>query len=426
MKILVVGSGGREHALCWKLAQNPKVTAIYAAPGNGGTAEVGTNLDIGDDDIPAIVSFARTNAIDLVVAGPELPLVLGLADALASEKIPCFGPNAYAANLEGSKAFSKTVMREAGVPTAPFEIFEDFEAAKAYVLEKGAPLVVKADGLAAGKGVVVARTVEEAVEALDEMMNKKAFGSAGARVVVEEALTGEEASFLAFCDGKNFALLPSSQDHKPIGEGDTGPNTGGMGAYSPAPVLRKERYAEMAGLCIKPILDHLAAKGQPFKGVLYAGLMFTERGPMVLEYNVRFGDPECQPLLMRLESDLLEIMFACVEGRLDTVQVVSTPKTAVGVVVAAQGYPKSYPKGMEITGIDQADALEGVKVFQAGTRKDGETTRTSGGRVLCVTALGEGLQEARDKAYQALALVHFENSYHRRDIAEKGLQRLSK
>ncbi|MBU1247176.1 MAG: phosphoribosylamine--glycine ligase, partial [Proteobacteria bacterium] len=347
-----------------------------------------------------------------------------LSDALASEGIPCFGPNAYAANLEGSKAFSKTVMRDAGVPTSPFAIFERYDEAKEFIERKGAPLVVKADGLAAGKGVIVATTIEEALEAIHDMMVKRVFGAAGERVVIEETLQGEEASFLAFCDGTNYALLPSAQDHKPVGEGDTGPNTGGMGAYSPAPVLPKERYEEMAELCIRPILKHMAEKGQPFKGVLYAGLMFTESGPQVLEYNVRFGDPECQPLLMRLESDLLEIMFACIEGRLDTVQVISSPKTAIGVVMAAAGYPKSYPRGMEISGLDRIGQLDNVMVFQAGTKKDGDKTVTSGGRVLCVTALGDTLAEAKTQAYKALDLIHFDQSYHRRDIGDKGLKRL--
>jgi len=424
MKILVVGSGGREHALCWKLSQNPKVKEIMCAPGNGGTAQVGENIPVKDDDIPSLVKLAREREVDLVVAGPELPLVLGLENALTREGIPCFGPSAYAANLEGSKAFSKNVMAEAGVPTAPFRVFDEFEPAVAFIKEKGAPIVVKADGLAAGKGVVVASTVEEAIEAVEQMMVKNVFGAAGERVVVEETLKGEEASFLAFCDGYNYALLPSCQDHKAIYEGDTGPNTGGMGAYSPAPILPKEKYEETAELCIKPILRHLAAKGEPFKGVLYAGLMYTENGPSVLEYNVRFGDPECQPLLMRLETDLLEIMFACIDGKLDQVDVVCTPQTACGVVMAAEGYPGSYPKGMEITGIDEADAMEGVKVFQAGTQFVDGKILTSGGRVLCVTALGDDLAAAQKKAYEAVTKVHYENSYFRRDIADKGIKRL--
>jgi len=424
MKILVVGSGGREHALCWKLAQNPKVESVMCAPGNGGTAQVGENIPVKDDDIPALVSLAREREVDLVVAGPELPLVLGLENALRQEGIPCFGPNAFAANLEGSKAFSKNVMADAGVPTAAFRVFDEFEPAVAFIKEKGAPIVVKADGLAAGKGVVVATTEEEAIEAIEGMMVKKEFGAAGERVVIEEALKGEEASFLAFCDGLNYALLPSSQDHKAVYEGDTGPNTGGMGAYSPAPILPKEKYKETAELCIRPILKHLAAKGEPFKGVLYAGLMYTENGPSVLEYNVRFGDPECQPLLMRLETDLLEIMFACIDGKLDQVDVKSTSQTACGVVMAAEGYPGSYPKGMEITGLEDADALEGVKVFQAGTQMDDDRIVTSGGRVLCVTALGDDLAAAQKKAYEAVAKVHFDQSYYRKDIADKGLKRL--
>ncbi|BCS89050.1 phosphoribosylamine--glycine ligase [Pseudodesulfovibrio sediminis] len=424
MKILVVGSGGREHALCWKLSQNPKVTQIMCAPGNGGTAQVGENIAVKDDDIPALVKLAKEREVDLVVVGPELPLVLGLENALRQEGIPCFGPNAFAANLEGSKAFSKNVMADAGVPTAPFRVFDEFDEAVAFIKEKGAPIVVKADGLAAGKGVVVATSEEEAIEAVEEMMVKKAFGSAGDRVVIEEALKGEEASFLAFCDGTNFAMLPSSQDHKAAYEGDTGPNTGGMGAYSPAPILPKEKYAETAELCIKPILRHLAAKDEPFKGVLYAGLMYTDNGPSVLEYNVRFGDPECQPLLMRLETDLLEIMFACIDGKLDEIDVVSTPQTACGVVIAAEGYPGSYSKGMEVTGLDAADAMEGVKVFQAGTKVDGDKIVTSGGRVLCVTALGDDLAAAQKKAYEAVDKVHFDKSFYRKDIADKGLKRI--
>ncbi|NDV18219.1 phosphoribosylamine--glycine ligase [Pseudodesulfovibrio sp. JC047] len=424
MKILIVGSGGREHALCWKLAQSPKVESILCAPGNGGTAQIGENIDIKDDDIPALIALAKDREVDLVVAGPEMPLVLGLENALRQEGIPCFGPNAFAANLEGSKAFSKNVMADAGVPTAAFRVFDIYEDAVAFIKERGAPIVVKADGLAAGKGVVVATTEEEAIEAIEEMMVKKAFGSAGDRVVIEETLQGEEASFLCFCDGTNYAMLPSCQDHKAAYEGDTGPNTGGMGAYSPAPILPKDKYEETAELCIKPILRHLAAKGEPFKGVLYAGLMYTENGPSVLEYNVRFGDPECQPLLMRLETDLLTVMFACIDGKLDQIEVTSTPQTACGVVIAAEGYPGSYPKGMEVTGLDDADAMDGVKVFQAGTRVDGDKIVTSGGRVLCVTALGDDLAAARKRAYEAVDKVHFDTSFYRRDIADKGLKRL--
>ncbi|SMF36271.1 phosphoribosylamine--glycine ligase [Desulfovibrio gilichinskyi] len=423
MKVLIVGSGGREHALAWKLGQSPKVSEIFIAPGNGGTRLEGTNVPIKDDDLPGLVKFAKENKIDLVVAGPELPLVLGIKEALAKEGIPCFGPGAYAANLEGSKAFSKMVMRDSGVPTAPFQVFEEFERAKAFVESKGAPIVIKADGLAAGKGVVVASTVEEAIESLEAMMVAKEFGSAGERVVIEEALKGEEASFLAFCSGEEYALLPSAQDHKAVGEGDTGPNTGGMGAYSPAPILPQEKYEETAELVIKPVLKLLADRGEPFVGILYAGLMYTPDGPSVLEYNVRFGDPECQPLLMRLDSDLAEIMLACVENRISEVEVKLKSETTLCVVMAAGGYPGSYEKGMEITGFEEAEQVDGVKVFQAGTTyKDGKTL-TNGGRVLGVTALGADLGAAQARAYEAVAKLSFKDAYYRRDIGNKGFKK---
>ncbi|WP_291329641.1 phosphoribosylamine--glycine ligase [Desulfovibrio sp. UCD-KL4C] len=423
MKVLIVGSGGREHALAWKLGQSPKVSEIFIAPGNGGTRLEGTNVPIKDDDLPGLVKFAKENKIDLVVAGPELPLVLGIKEALAKEGIPCFGPGAYSANLEGSKAFSKMVMRDSGVPTAPFQVFDEFARAKAFVESKGAPIVIKADGLAAGKGVVVASTVEEAIESLEAMMVTKEFGSAGERVVIEEALKGEEASFLAFCSGEEYALLPSAQDHKAVGEGDTGPNTGGMGAYSPAPVLPREKYEETAELVIKPVLKLLAERGEPFVGILYAGLMYTPDGPSVLEYNVRFGDPECQPLLMRLDSDLAEIMLACVESRISEVEVKLKAETTLCVVMAAGGYPASYEKGMEITGFEKAEQVEGVKVFQAGTTyKDGKTL-TNGGRVLGVTALGSDLKAAQARAYEAVAKLSFKDAYYRRDIGNKGFKK---
>ena len=423
MNILLVGSGGREHALAWKIRQNTLVTNLYIAPGNGGTALVGRNVPIGDDDVSALVRFASDHAIDLVVAGPELPLVLGLTDALRAVGIPCFGPGAFAAQLEGSKAFSKTMMRETGVPTAGFRVFDDHAAALEYVRAHPLPMVIKADGLAAGKGVVIAQTLPEAEAALDEMMLKQVFGPAGQTVVVEEALVGEEASFLAFCDGTTIVPMPSLQDHKRIGDNDTGPNTGGMGAYSPAPVLPEDQYPVMADLCIRPIVEHLARIGQPFKGILYAGLMMTASGPMVLEYNVRFGDPECQPLMARLASDLVDIMKTCVEGTLDPAQVRFHPETSCCVVMAAKGYPQSYPKGMTITGIEAAEEIETVTVFQAGTKlKDGQIV-TTGGRILGVTALGADLGEARDRAYRAVDRIRFDNSYYRTDIANKGLRR---
>ncbi|GAU08040.1 phosphoribosylamine--glycine ligase [Desulfoplanes formicivorans] len=423
MNILLVGSGGREHALAWKIRQSPLTTTLYIAPGNGGTALEGQNVDIAPDDIPALVDFAISKSIDLVVVGPELPLVLGLKNALEEKNIPCFGPGAYAAQLEGSKGFAKSMMQEAEVPTADFAVFDDFTMAREYLEKQTMPVVIKADGLAAGKGVVIVNTVQEGVTTLREMMEDKVFGSAGTRVVIEEALQGEEASFLAFCDGRTVVALPSSQDHKRIGEGDTGPNTGGMGAYSPAPILPRTDYQATSDLVLKPIIQHLEAMDHPFKGILYAGLMYTDKGPHVLEYNVRFGDPECQPLLARLDTDIVEIMLACVEGRLDTIDIVIKPEHSLCVVLAAKGYPGSYEKGMEISGIDDAEAIPGVKVFQAGTRLENGKTLCNGGRVLGVTALGKDLAEAKDKAYQAVNKIAFNGKYFRGDIGDKGLSR---
>ncbi|GFM36834.1 phosphoribosylamine--glycine ligase [Desulfovibrio psychrotolerans] len=422
MRILIVGNGGREHALAWKLRQSPKVKDIFIAPGNGGTALEGTNVPIAVDDLPALVAFAKEQGIDLVVPGPELPLVLGIKDALDLAGIPCFGPNAFAAQLEGSKAFAKYIMEEAGVPTAAFGVFNEFEDAREYVLNVGAPIVVKADGLAAGKGVVVAQTTDEAITALEEIMLKQAFGSSGAHVVIEECLVGEEVSFIAFCDGKTVKPLPSSQDHKAAGEGDTGPNTGGMGAYSPAPALPADRYDEIIDLVMKPVCETLGRKDKPFIGILYAGLMMTAKGPYVLEFNVRFGDPECQPLLMRLHSDLAEVMMACVQGRLAETPLEAKPETTLGVVVAAEGYPGSYPRGMEISGFEEAETVPGVKVFQAGTVLDNGVTRANGGRVLCVTALGATLAEAQKRAYEGVAKIRMDKAYYRRDIGFKGLR----
>jgi phosphoribosylamine--glycine ligase len=423
MNILLVGSGGREHALAWKIRQSPLTTTLYIAPGNGGTALEGQNVDIAPDDIPALVDFAVNKSIDLVVVGPELPLVLGLKNALEEKKIPCFGPGAYAAQLEGSKGFAKSMMQEAEVPTADFAVFDDYAMAKEYLEKQAMPVVIKADGLAAGKGVVIVDNVQQGITTLREMMVDKIFGSAGTRVVIEEALQGEEASFLAFCDGRTVVALPSSQDHKRVGEGDTGPNTGGMGAYSPAPILPRTQYQATSDLVIKPIIQHLDVMDHPFKGVLYAGLMYTNKGPHVLEYNVRFGDPECQPLLTRLDTDIVEIMLACVEGRLDTVDIAIKPEHSLCVVLAAKGYPGSYEKGMEISGIEDAEAIPGVKVFQAGTRLENGKTLCNGGRVLGVTALGKDLAEAKDKAYQAVNKIAFDGKYFRGDIGDKGLSR---
>lgn len=423
MNILIVGAGGREHALAWKISQSPLLDKLFIAPGNGGTALLGTNIPLKDNDIEGIVAFARDNEIGLVVAGPELPLVLGLHEALKAVHVPCFGPCTFDAQLEGSKAFAKNMMRETGVPTADFQVFDNYERALDYVRGHPLPMVIKADGLAAGKGVVIAQSMSEAEEALKDMMITQVFKEAGQTVVIEEALIGEEASFMAFCDGSTIVSMPSLQDHKRIGDDDTGLNTGGMGAYSPAPILPQERYEAMADLAIRPITRHLAAIGQPFKGVLYAGLMMTDQGPMVLEYNVRFGDPECQPLMARLKSDLVEIMLDCVNGTLSPEKVEFHQETSCCVVMAAQGYPQNYPKGMAITGIEAAEQIESVKVFQAGTQLQNGLPVSSGGRVLGVTALGSDLQQARERAYQAVDKIHFDNSYYRKDIANKGLRR---
>ncbi|MDM8217264.1 phosphoribosylamine--glycine ligase, partial [Desulfovibrio piger] len=422
MRVLVIGSGGREHALVWKLKQSPLVDEVYAAPGNGGTArEDAVNIDIRADDIAGLVTFARREEIGLVVPGPELALTLGITDAMKEAGIPCFGPDGYCARLEGSKAFAKNIMQRAGVPTAACAVFEDLDAARAHVQKVGAPLVVKADGLAAGKGVVVAQTTEEALAALDDIMGRKAFGAAGSRVVIEECLIGEEASFLCLCDGLRAVPLPSAQDHKAVYDGDKGPNTGGMGAYSPAPILPDEDAERMADLVARPILRELAKDGHPFVGVLYAGLMMTADGPKVLEYNTRFGDPECQPLLMRLDGDLVDIMQAALAGDLSAVPVRQKPESALGVVVCAKGYPQSYPKGMPIEGLDEAEA-DGAKVFHSGTVIENGVCKANGGRVLCVTALGKTLAEAQSKAYKAVDKIRMPDSFHRSDIGDKGIR----
>ena len=423
MRILLVGSGGREHALAWKLSQSPMVEKLLIAPGNPGTARVGTNLPIMDDDIPSLVRAAKEHTVDLVVPGPELPLVLGLKDALANANIACFGPSAFCARLEGSKVFAKNMMRKAKIPTADFQVFEEAHEAREYAKKHPLPMVIKADGLAAGKGVIIASTREEALEAIDRIMVQRVFDAAGERLIIEEALVGEEASLLAFCDGKTVIPLPSAQDHKPVGENDTGPNTGGMGAYSPAPILPEEQLGALTETTITPLIRLLAEKGQPFQGVIYAGLMFTAKGPSVLEYNVRFGDPECQPLMIRMESDLAEIMSACCRKRLDQVPVRWSPKTGLCVVLAAPGYPGAYPMGMAITGLDQAEAVPGVTVFQAGTAQAADQLVTSGGRVLGVTALAADLVSARTAAYQAADLIDFKGKYLRRDIGAKGIDR---
>ncbi|MDO5536297.1 MAG: phosphoribosylamine--glycine ligase [Desulfovibrionaceae bacterium] len=426
MRILVIGSGGREHALVWKLSQSPLVSEIIVAPGNGGMELEGVrNIPVKADDIAGLSRLAREEKVDLVVPGPELPLTEGIVDAMEILGIPCFGPDRYCAQMEGSKLFAKQIMEKSGVPTAACAAYNDPDSAKAFVRAKGAPLVIKADGLAAGKGVIVAQTVEEALEAIDSIMCQKAFGDAGRQVLIEEFLVGEEVSLLALCDGKHAVPLPSAQDHKAAYDGDTGPNTGGMGAYSPAPILPDSELEAMCDRVIRPILEQLDKEGHPFTGVLYAGLMMTAKGPKVLEYNVRFGDPECQPLLARLDSDLVEIILACLKGELSGDLVRFTPKSALGIVIAAAGYPGSYGKGMPIEGLKEAEEVADVKVFHSGTRLVNGQVQANGGRVLCVTALGNGLEEARSRAYEAAARISMPDSRYRSDIGIKGIERLA-
>jgi phosphoribosylamine--glycine ligase len=422
MKVLIVGSGGREHALAWKVSQSPKVKEVIAAPGNPGIKKIGRCVDIKPTDVEGLAEFAQKEKIDLTIVGPEAPLVAGIVDEFERRGLKIFGPSKAAAKLEGSKVFAKEMMKKYGVPTAEFQVFDNPEEAKRYVREKGAPIVVKADGLAAGKGVVVAKTVEEAIEAIDRIMVEKVFGESGNRVVIEECLEGEEASYLVITDGKNFVPLATAQDHKAVFDGDEGPNTGGMGAYSPAPVLSEDMEKEVQERVIKPILEGMRREGTPFKGVLYAGLMITEKGPMVLEFNVRFGDPEAQALMRRLEDDLVDVSLSSIEENL-VEELHWKPETSICVVLASKGYPGRYEKGKEITGIEEAEKVPTVVVFHAGTAvKDGKLV-TNGGRVLNVTALGRDIVEARERAYRAIEKIHFEGMHYRKDIGLKALKR---
>ncbi len=425
MRVLIIGSGGREHALAWKLSQSPNVSKVIVAPGNGGIeADDFQTVPIAVDDISGLVFFARNNNIDLVVPGPELCLTLGIVDAMQDAGIKCFGPDKYCARLEGSKTFAKAMMSQGNVPTARGAHFNNYNAACNFVRSEGAPLVIKADGLAAGKGVVVAQSVDEAIAALDNMMRDKAFGDAGNTVVIEECLVGEEASLLCFCDGKHAIALPSAQDHKPVFDGDSGPNTGGMGAYSPAPIVSDDQIQGLVEMTIMPILRALGNSGHMFKGVLYAGLMITADGPKVLEYNTRFGDPECQPLLMRLQTPLDTIMDACIRGVLNDIEIKYTEQASLGVVLAAEGYPNTPEAGMSISGIDEANAMPGVKVFHSGTKLQDGDILANGGRVLCVTALGDGLEDAQKTAYAALDKIHMDKGHYRKDIGSKGIKHL--
>jgi len=420
MDILLIGSGGREHALAWKLTQSLHCDDLYCAPGNAGIAELATlvQLEISDND--AIIAFCRDKSIGLVVVGPEQPLVNGLVDALDAADIPAFGPSAFAAQLEGSKGFTKDLCAEFNIPTAAYQRFNNAPKAKMHVLQRGAPIVIKADGLAAGKGVFVAQSVEEACEAIDDCF-EGAFGEAGAEVVVEECLVGEEASLFAICDGQTAMLMGTAQDHKRVGDGDTGPNTGGMGAYSPAPILDQTMINTVMSDIIVPTLAGMHAKGHPFRGILYAGLMLTETGPQLIEYNVRFGDPECQVLMPRLKSDLVELMLAAASGSLLEVEAEWDDKTALTVVMASKGYPGSYEKNTLIKGVEVAEK-SGTLVFHAGTaEKDGELLAT-GGRVLNVTGFGATVGEAQQAAYDGVSKIHWDNGFYRTDIGWRAIE----
>ncbi len=426
MKILVVGSGGREHALVWKLRQSPRVEKIYCAPGNAGIAGIAECVAIDASDIEGLVAFAEQHGIDCTVVGPEAPLVDGIVDRFQAAGLRIFGPSGAAARLEGSKAFSKEIMHKYGIPTGGFAVFEDVDAALAHLDTVGAPVVVKADGLAAGKGVIVCQTIEEARQAVAAIGRDRAFGAAGDRIVIEEFLEGEEASFLAFTDGETVLPLPTSQDHKAIYDGDRGPNTGGMGAYSPAPVVTPELHRQVVDEIMIPTVRAMAAEGHPYKGMLYAGLMIKDGRAKVLEFNCRFGDPECQPLLMRLRSDLMDVIDGVIDGTLDRLELDIDPRPTVCVVMASGGYPGSYEKGHPIAGLDEAAAMEDVVVFHAGTAFDNDQVVTAGGRVLGVTAIGDDLPAAIERAYQAVAKISWKDCYYRKDIGQKALRRLSR
>jgi phosphoribosylamine---glycine ligase len=418
MRVLIVGSGGREHALCWAIAGSPLLTKLYCAPGNPGIGAVAECVDIGVLEIPTLVGFAQDNAIDLVVPGPEAPLVAGLTDAMEAVGIACCGPTRAAAKLEGSKTFTKEICDSASIPTALWERFEDADSAREFVRRRGAPIVVKADGLAAGKGVVVATTEDEALAAIDAMMDRKIYGDAGAAVVLEECLVGQEVSLFALCDGEDALILGSAQDHKRVGDGDTGPNTGGMGAYSPVPDFPPALEQACLEAIMRPALKELVRLGTPFRGILFAGLMLTKEGAKLIEFNVRFGDPECQALLCRMKSDLLPALQAACDGELRDFDLRWHDDAAVAVVMAARGYPDAPERGSTIRGLEAAAAQPGVSVFPAGTEAgpDG-TVRAAGGRVMTVCGTGPDLQQARDRAYAAIDRIVWPEGFCRRDIA---------
>ena len=427
MNVLIIGSGGREHALAWKVAQTDSIAHVFVAPGNAGTtgeAKV-SNVNIGVEDIDALVAFAQKENIGLTIVGPEAPLVIGVVDAFTAAGLKCFGPTQGAAQLEGSKAFTKDFLAKHNIPTAAYGVFTDADQACDYIAEQGAPIVVKADGLAAGKGVIVAETVEQAQEAARDMLIDNKFGDAGARVVVEEFLAGEEASFICMVDGNNILPLATSQDHKARDNGDLGPNTGGMGAYSPAPVVTQEMHDRIMQEVIVPTVEGMKSDGYPYTGFLYAGIMIDANGvPKVLEYNCRFGDPETQPIMMRLQSDLAELCLAAIDKKLDQVTAQWDPRAAVGIVLAAGGYPESYAKGSVISGLGNCDT-PACKTFQAGTAMTDGNVVTAGGRVLCVTALGDTVTEAQKLAYQSVEKISWDGMFCRTDIGYRAIARES-
>jgi len=421
MKVLVVGAGGREHALVWKISQSPRVKEVFCAPGNGGIARSARCLDIGATDLEALARFCKDTKIDLTVVGPELPLTMGIVDLFQKEGLRIFGPGKAAAQIEGSKAFAKDLMQKYGIPAAQYRVFADRDQAVAYIKKERAPIVVKADGLAAGKGVYVAATVEQALQAIDDIMVKRVFGEAGDQVVIEEQLQGEEASFIAFSDGKQVLPLASSQDHKPIYDNDQGPNTGGMGAYSPAPVVTPQVHERIMQEIMIPTIKAMAAEGYPYCGVLYAGLMIKEGIPKALEFNCRLGDPETQPIFMRMKGDLIPVMEACIDGTLAEKEIAWDPRIAVCVVMASQGYPGAYEKGKRIQGLEKVEKMPGVYCFHAGTVAEDGNYLTAGGRVLGVTGLGKGIEQAMETTYQAVAEITWEGAHYRTDIGKKAL-----
>ncbi|MGB3082987.1 MAG: phosphoribosylamine--glycine ligase [Candidatus Omnitrophota bacterium] len=423
MNILVIGSGGREHALCWKIKQSPETGELYCATGNGGTGEIATNVDLDGSDHESVKNFCKEKNIGLVVVGPEAPLAQGITDALEGAGISVFGASHAASQLESSKIFAKELMGRCNVPTAAFRIFDNIEEAEEYIRSVGAPVVVKADGLAAGKGVIVSSTEEEAVEAARSMLVDKKFGPAGSKIIVEECLEGEEASILVITDGRNIIPLASSQDHKRVFEGDKGPNTGGMGAYSPAPVVDEDLFAKVIETIVRPTIDGLRNEGIPYKGVLYVGVMITDSGPKVLEYNVRFGDPETQAILPRMKTDLVELLLASANGTLSGKSLQWDQRECVCVVLASGGYTGSYEKGKEITGLEEAKQ-EGALVFHAGTRFENGSFFTSGGRVLNVAGMGRDIKQAAANTYKAVEKISFEGMHYRKDIGHRAIARI--